>query len=58
MFLSFSYEVKIKCNHDCRNYKNDDNFSFLNELLFDVEETQIRNKDKMNEFNNIIKHLA
>jgi len=51
-------EVEIECSHDRRNHKNDNNLSFLNELLFDVEEAQIRDKDKMSESNSIIEHLA
>jgi hypothetical protein len=58
MFLDFSNEVEIECSHDRRNHKNDNNLSSLNELLFGVEEAQIKDKDKMGESNSIIEHLA
>lgn len=58
MFLDFSNEVEIECSHNRRNHENDDNLSFLNELLLDVKETQTRDKDEMSESNSTIEHLA
>lgn len=62
MFSSPSNEVEIECSHDRRKHEDDDNLSFLNELLFDVEGAQeshwaqIKNKDEIREFDNIIEH--
>jgi len=57
MTLDFSNEVNIECSYDRRNYKKDNNFLFLNELLLDVKgaqelyRTQLKNKHKIKRFN-------
>jgi hypothetical protein len=40
MTLNFLNEVDIECSYDRRNYKKNNNFLFLNELLFDAREAQ------------------
>jgi hypothetical protein len=57
MTLDFLNEVDIECSYDRRNYKKDDNFLFLNELLLGVKEaqelhrTQLKNKHEIRRFN-------
>jgi len=64
MFLNLLNEVEIECSHNCSNYKDDDNLSSLNKLLFGVEEAQelhraqIKDKNGMERFDSTIEYLA
>lgn len=64
IFSGPSNEVEIGCSHDRRSHEDDDNLSFLNEMLFGVEgaqelhRTQTRDKDEMRGFDSTIEHPA